>query len=153
MVLLGIFASCGQKAPPPPPAAFTAEAEVLFGEKTFTAAVQQHTPGVMQLLFTAPKELVGMELALDGGTASLRYRELQVSQSLGTLPKASFAACLNQVLLQLAQPGQEGFTHTAKGWAWKGKVNGLRCSAQIAEDGSLRRLDVPAVRLRIDLKY
>ena len=107
----------------------------------------------MQLRFTAPAELAGMELILDGGTASLRYQGLQHSQSLGTLPQASFAACLNQVLLQLAQTGQGGFTRAAKGWVWKGEVNGLRCSAQIAEDGRLRRLDVPTVGLRIDITY
>ena len=107
----------------------------------------------MQLRFTAPEELAGMELTLEGDTASLRYQGMQHSQPLGTVPQASFAACLSQALLQLAQPGQEGFTRTARGWVWKGKVNGLRCGVQIAQDGSLRRLEVPAVGLRIDITY
>lgn len=98
-----------------------------------------------------------MELSIEGDTASLCYREAQYTQPLETLPRASFAACLNQALLQLAQPeqpGQDRFTRAPKGgWTLKGESCGLRYRAKIAPDGSLRRLDVPAVSLGIDLRY
>ena len=96
--LILTLASCAEKTPAPPPAAFSAEADISFWGKKFAAAVQQFSPGALRFSFTAPEELAGMELTLEADQASLHYQGLQYSQSLGTLPQASFAACLNQAL-------------------------------------------------------
>jgi len=153
IALLLTLTSCAAKAPPPP-ASFSAQAEISFGEKQFSAAVQQQAPGALILCFTAPEELAGLELALEGETAALHFKGLQHTQPLGAMPGASFAAFLNRVLLRLAQPGGEGFTRVPKGgWTFRGEINGLRYSAKIAEDGSLERLEVPAIGLRIDIIY
>ena len=108
----------------------------------------------MLLCFTAPKDLAGLELSIEGETATFYYREMQFSQPLNTMPRANFAFCFSQAMLQLAQSGQGSYSYTRKGgWSFRGTVNGLLYNAKLEEDGALKRIEVPMIGLRIDLIY
>jgi len=149
---LVFLVSCGPSVPPPMPVQLAAEAQVRFGESRFTAQVAQEHPGALMLEFTAPEELQGMRLSLQGDNASLRYGELDVELPANALPAANAAALLNHVLLRLAQPGAEGFTRVrGGGWTLKGTANGLHYQANINAEGVLTQIEAPSAALEIKL--
>ncbi|MDR2687733.1 MAG: hypothetical protein LBB75_08260, partial [Oscillospiraceae bacterium] len=114
--LLPLLAACQPKLPPPPPQSFTARARVTFGGKRFTAALEQACPGSLRLEFSGLPELEGMAMRLEGGTAIVRYGELETTLPTPSLPQAGFAGLLNEALQQLAQPMPENVKRAAGGW-------------------------------------
>ena len=145
------FTACQSKMPPPMPQSFTAQARVTFGGKRFTAAVEQACPGSLRLKFAGPPELKGLVLQLEGGTAILRYGELELSLPTPSLPQAGFAGLLNEVLRQLVQPVEENVRRVAGGWELKGTLEGLPYTARVDMDGMLRGLHMPGAGLKVDL--
>ena len=142
------LASCGSK-PPAPPARFTAQAAVRFGEKEIAAQVSQEAPGALEVTFSAPEELRGMALSIRGDTAALRFGELRAELPAQSLPAAGFAPLLSQALLRLAR--QDGCKRTRGGWLLTGTAGGVSYRAAIARDGRLERLEVPAMELEVVL--
>jgi len=146
------LASCGAKTPPPAPAQFSAQADVVYGGKVITALVEQQAPGVLVVEFTAPEELRDMRLRLHGDSAALRYGDMQTELPADSLPAAGFAPLLCQVLLRLAQPDAEGFARArGGGFTLKGMANGLSYRAKISPEGVLEQVSVPAAALEVRL--
>jgi len=149
-VVLLTLAACGPSTPPPAPAEFTAEAHIIFGESKFTALVTQARPGTLSVEFTAPEELAGLRLALQGSTATLFYGELQTE--LTALPASNFVALLGGVLLALAQQTPAGLSRLrGGGWTLAGTANGLHYQATISPDGTLTEVSAPSANLKITL--
>jgi len=152
-IFLLIFAgACGSAMPPPAPTEFSAQAHILFGESEFTAWVTQERPGALEVEFTAPEEITGLQLRLQSGNVMLNYGELQSELPASALPASNFAALLNGVLLRLAQASPEGFTRMrGGGWTLNGIANDLPYQAAIDQDGILTRVEAPAAGLEITL--
>jgi len=146
------LSACGPKTPPPAPAQFSAQADIVYGGKAIAARLEQQAPGVLLVEFTAPEELRDMRLSLQGDSAVLRYGDMQTELPADSLPAAGFAPLLCQVLLRLAQPGEEGFARAkGGGWTLKGIANGLSYRAKITPEGTLSQVDVPAAALEVTL--
>ena len=92
-----------------------------------------------------------MSLQLEGGTAILRYGDMELTLPAPALPQAGFASLLNEVLLQLAQPAPESLRRTADGWELNGRTGTLVYTARIDPQGMLRGLYVPGAGLMIEL--
>ena len=142
-----------KKTPPPSPATFSANVTVAFGETLFKALVFQEVPGNLTCAFSAPEELKGLELALSGETATLRYGELTKQWDTKTLPETGFVPILSQVLLQLAQPQANAKPVKTGGWQIDGMASGEYFTALLREDGALKQVTVPAIALTIGLEY
>ena len=149
--ILPFFTACQSKMPTPMPQSFTAQARVMFGEKRFTAAVEQACPGSLRLEFAGPPELKGMSMQLEGGTAILRYGEMELSLPTPSLPQAGFVGLLNEALGQFAQPEAENVKRVTGGWEVKGTAGGLAYTARVDMEGMLCSLHMPGTGLRIDL--
>ena len=156
-ILLLLFTACQSKLPPPPPQSFTAEAQITFGEKRFSAAIEQSCPGSLRLAFSGLPELEGMQMRLEGGTAILRYGEMELALPAPCLPQAGFAGLLGEALGQLAQPARENAIHgvsvkrAAGGWEVSGTAGGLAYTASVDMQGMLRSLRMPGAALVIEL--
>jgi hypothetical protein len=150
MVLI-LFTACQAKMPPPPPQSFTGQARVTFGEKRFTAAMEQACPGSLLLEFLGLPELEGLVLQLEGGTAIVRYGEMELSLPTPSLPQAGFAGLLCEALRQLSQPEEANVKRISGGWELRGTAGGLDYTARVDLDGMPRRLHMPGAALTIDL--
>ena len=137
--------------PPPPPQSFTGQARVTFGDKQFTAALEQSCPGSLRLAFSGLSELEGMEMRLEGGTAIVRYGDMELSMPTPALPQAGFAGLLNEALRQLAQPTEESVKRVTGGWEIKGTVEGMAYTARVDMEGMLRSLHMPGAALKVDI--
>jgi len=151
VIFLFILTACGQAAPPPAPAQFTSQAQVTFGEDEFAAKVAQSRPGVLEVTFTAPAEIAGMELLLQGTTATLQYHGMQTELPQSALPISNFAVLLNTVLLQLAQESApKQFASVRDGsFTLQGSASGLAYQATVAENGMLITMEVPGIGLQV----
>ena len=145
------FTACHSKLPPPPPRSFTAQAHIAFGEKRFTAAVEQACPGSLRLEFSGLPELEGLVLRLEGGTAIVSYGEMERSLPTPSLPRAGFAGLLSEALQQLAQPARENVKRVPGGWEVTGTAGGLAYTASVDMEGMPRRLRMPGAGLVIEL--
>jgi len=149
--VLILFSACQAKMPPPPPQSFTGQARVTFGEKRFSAAVEQTCPGSLRLAFAGLPELEGMSMQLEGGTAILRYGEMELSLPTPSLPQAGFAGVLAKALRQLAQPEEENVRRVAGGWEVKGTAEGLTYTVRVDMEGIPRSIYMPGAALKIDI--
>jgi len=149
--LLLFLTACQPKLPPPPPQSFTALAHVTFGGQSFTAAVEQTCPGSLRLEFAGLPALEGMSMQLEGGTAIVRYGEMELSLPTPSLPQAGFAGLLHEALGQLAQPEKEHTRRVTGGWEVQSTVGGLACTARVDMNGMLRALRLPGAALFVDL--
>jgi len=132
------------------PQSFTAQAKVTFGEMLFHASVEQSCPGSLRLEFSGSPALEGMVMRLEGGTAIVRYEEMELSVPTPSLPQAGFAGLLSQALEQLAQPEAENVKRVAGGWEVKGKLGGLAWTARVDMDGVLCSLHMPGSALKVE---
>ena len=146
-----LLPACQSKLPPPPPERFTAQARVTFGETHFTAALEQVCPGSLRLEFTAPPELEGMAMRLEGGTAIVSYGGMEAALPTPALPQAGFAGLLCEALRQLASPAPERVKRAAGGWDVTGTVGGLTYTVRVDMEGIPRRLHMPGAALTADL--
>ncbi|MCL2300304.1 MAG: hypothetical protein FWC27_09200 [Firmicutes bacterium] len=149
--LLLFLTACRPKLPPPPPRSFTAQAQITFGEKRFTAALEQSCPGSLRLDFAGLPELEGMQLRLEGGTAILRYGGMELSLPTPSLPQAGFAGLLSRALQQLAQPAEGAVKRVPGGWDVNGAAGGLAYTVRVDTEGMPRALDMPGTGLHIEL--
>jgi len=145
------LSACGARMPPPHPAQFNARADVLFGGKELAALITQEGPGTLVTEFTAPEELRGIYLRIQGDSASLRYGDMRAELPLEALPASGIAPLLCRVLLRLAQPDPAGFTKIRGGWELKGTADGLNYRAILAADGTLAQVKVPSAGLEVTL--
>jgi len=143
--------ACQPKLPPPPPRSFTAQAQVTFGEKRFTASLEQSCPGSLRLDFAGQPELEGMQMRLEGGTAIVRYGDMELTLPTPSLPQAGFAGLLSEVLQQLAQPEEGNVRRVTGGWEAKGTAGTLAYTARLDMDGQLRGLRVPGAALTVEI--
>ena len=148
---LFLLTACQPKLPPPPPQSFTAQARVTFGEKRFTAALEQSCPGSLRLDFSGLPELEGMEMRLEGGTAIVSYGEMDVAVPTPSLPQAGFAGLLGEALGQLSQPARENVKRVTGGWDVTGTVGSLAYTVRVDMDGMPRSLHMPGAGLTIEL--
>jgi len=148
--ILPFITACQSKMPPPMPQSFTAQAKVTFGEKVFTAAVEQSCPGSLRLEFTGSPELEGMIMRLEGGTAIVGYGEMELTLPTPSLPQAGFAGLLGQALEQLAQPAAENVRRVAGGWEVNGAAGSLAWTARVDMEGTLRSLHMPGAALKAE---
>ena len=146
-----LLPACQPKLPPPPPQSFTAQARVTFGEKKFTAAVEQSCPGSLRLDFSGPPALEGMSIQLEGGTAIVSYGGMETALPTPSLPQAGFAGLLGEALQQLAQPAPEQVKRAAGGWDVTGAVGGLAYTVRVDMDGMPRSIHMPGAALMIDI--
>jgi len=149
-MLLLLLAACQPKLPPPPPERFAARANIAFGETRFTAAVEQRCPGSLRLAFSGLPELEGMVMQLEGGTAILRYGELELTLPTPSLPRAGAVGLLGEALARLAQPAPENCRHVPGGWEITGTVGVLPYTARVDAEGMLRSLSLPGAGLVIE---
>jgi hypothetical protein len=157
-VILSLFFSflflptaCQPKLPPPLPQSFTVQAQITFGETSFTASIEQTCPGSLRLEFTDPPELAGMRMQVEGGTAIVGYGEMELSLPTPSLPQAGFAALLYEALGELAQPAEESTRRVTGGWEVQGTAGGLDWTARLDTEGVPRGIDMPGAGLRIIL--
>ena len=151
LCILPLLAACQPKLPPPPPQSFTARAQVTFGAKRFTAALEQACPGSLRLEFAGLPELEGMVMRLEGGTAIVRYGEMELSLPTPSLPQAGLAGLLSAALRQLAQPEEGSFRRVAGGWEAQGRVGNLAYTARVDMDGMPRGLQLPGAALTVEI--
>ncbi|MCL2107471.1 MAG: hypothetical protein FWH26_10510 [Oscillospiraceae bacterium] len=145
------FGGCKPKPPPPMPAAFSARAKVRYGEAAMEAALSQEAPGCLRAEFTAPPELRGMRLSLDGERASLSYGGLAAEWEAGHLPSAGFVPLLNRALLQLAQPQAEAEPVKGGGWIVRATADGIGYAATLDAQGLLSRFEAPGIGLVVEV--
>lgn len=145
------FTACQPKLPPPPPQSFTAQARITFGDKSFTAAVEQTCPGSLRLEFAGLPELEGMQMRLEGGTAIVRSGDMELTLPTPALPQAGFAGVLGQALRQLAQPAEADVRRVAGGWEVQGAAGGLAYAIHVGMDGMPRSIRAPGAALLIEL--
>ena len=150
-MLLFSLTACQSKLPPPPPQSFTAQAQVTFGEKKFTAAIEQTCPGSLRLEFSGLPELEGMSMRLEGGTAIVSFGDMETALPTPSLPQAGFAGLLSEALQQLAQPAPEHVKRAAGGWDVTGTVGSLAYTVRVDMDGMPRSLHMPGAALVIEL--
>jgi len=146
-----LLSACQPKLPPPPPQSFTARADITFGEKRFTAALEQACPGSLRLEFAGLPELEGMTLRLEGGTAIVGYGDMELTLPTPCLPQAGAAGLLGEALRMLAQPEEANVRRVAGGWEMTGAIGGLAYTARVDADGVPRSLALPGAALTIDL--
>jgi len=151
LIFLLFLAACQPKLPPPPPERFTAQANITFGEKNFSAAVEQRCPGSLRLAFSGLPELEGMVMRLEGGTAILRYGELELALPTPSLPRAGAVGLLGEALERLSQPAPENCKRVPGGWEMTGAVGGLAYTARVDAEGMLRGLRMPGAGLVVEL--
>ena len=151
IALFVFLAACQSKQPPPSPTSFTATAQITFEQKRFTARLEQTCPGSLWLDFSAPAELKGMSIRIEGGTAIVQYGKMELSLPTPSLPQAGFAHLLNEVLLRLAQSAPESFRRTADGWELNAQADTFAYTAFIDTQGMLRTLQIPRAALTIEL--
>ena len=149
--LLPLLTACQAKLPPPPLQTFTSQAQISFGEKRFTAAIEQACPGSLRLEFAGLPELEGMTMRLEGGTAIVSFGEIELALPTPSLPQAGFAGLLNEALRQLAQPSPEHVRRAAGGWEVTGAVGGLAYTIRVDMDGMPRSIHMPGAALVIEL--
>jgi len=145
-----LFAACQAKLPPPPSQNFTAQAHVTFGEKSFTAALEQACPGSLRLEFAGLPELEGMSMQLEGGTAIVRYGDMELTMPTPSLPQAGFAGVLGEALRQLAQPEEANVRRVTGGWEVNGTADGLAYTVRVDMEGIPRSLYVPGATLKAE---
>ena len=149
MILLSliILGGCAAAASPPPaPAQFSAAVQVQLGEHEFAAQLQQLRPGALAWAYTAPAEIAGLQLHLQGDTITLRDGEITAELPAQSLPVSNKLVLLNGVLLRLAQGNIETFTLS-------GTVNGFDYTAELSPQGELVRLNIPALNMEVTLSH
>jgi len=153
-VLLCIFpflTACQPKLPPPPPQSFTTQARVTYGEKRFSATIEQSCPGSLRLEFAGLPELEGLVMRLEGGTTIVSYGDMELSLPTPSLPQAGFAGLLNEALGQLTQPEEANVRRVTGGWEVKGTVGGLAYTARVDMEGMPRSIHMPGAGIRVDI--
>ncbi|MCL2445464.1 MAG: hypothetical protein FWD06_01675 [Oscillospiraceae bacterium] len=144
MILLG---GCAISAvPPAAPQQFNATAQVCVGEHEFVAQLQQLRPGTLAWTYTAPSEIAGLQLHLQGDSVTLRDGEITAEVPIESLPLSNKVVLLNGVLMRLAQGNVENFTLA-------GTVNGFDYTAELSPQGELIGLNIPALNMEVTLLH
>ncbi len=141
------------KTQPQNPNTFEADITVNWEDATFKGHLTRGSAGTCSLKFTEPGSLKGMEFILSGDTLKVAYAGLSFAIDPDSIPQASVARTLLNVLDTMVRRDALHATCKNSVWQYAGTCASGDFIVQVdAQSGLITTLDLPALDLNIQFE-
>lgn len=151
-----LAAGCGKQsakeeaAPPPLPAAFTADLAVNLGGTAMTAKLTQNSSEEFEIQMLSPEIMTPLSLSYSGGACTVTYDGLTFESEPDRFPQAEFGSLLTQALACTAQDIDIQKTYSNGIWTYKGTGDrGIFSLSRSSESGNWLEFSVEGAELKV----